>query len=266
MQTRRYRVGLDLERYYRKSAIMCFIFLLLGVGATLGIGFAVFYDHDTQLVAEYQDQISTMEDEHRAEVEELVTRMREQEKEAAAEKLALEDQLVEVQRLHQAQQELSAADFALCRKYWYVFRDAPNNGTITMDVIRYADDQCKLWDINPHWLWHIYQKESHWTTTAVNSSSGARGIGQVLPSTGASYWETVLGHGRGSFNVSMLDDPLVNVEITTAHLGRDLANGTSFYDAVNHYSGGGGQGYWDDVISLAANHGITLTADNYHYQ
>jgi len=265
LETRRYRVGLNLKKYYRNTIIACVSCLILGAGAVLAFVYAYFYDHDEQLVAEYVETIENQEQRHVTEIANLRDEIMRLNTEARKREADTKTQLDEMQRLLTAEQELSAADFALLSKYWYVLRDGPKDGTISLDVIRYADEQCKRWNINPDWLWHIYQYESSWNVRDVNTSSGASGLGQVLPSTGRSYWTTVLGHSASSYNDSLLFNPMVNIEITTAHLGRDLEKGLSFYDAIEHYSGGGGQAYIDAVVSRAKAHGITLTMENHKY-
>lgn len=259
LETRRYRMGVNRRLYHQRLIISCLSCLILGVGATLVVGHAYFYDHDEVLAAVHEKEISGLIDHYE-------TRLATTTAELTEAKEIAEEQLEEVERLYAAQQELSAADFNLLHKYWFLFRYGPTNGTITLDAIRYADDQCKKWDIDPYWLWYIYNQESDWNIHDVNIISGARGIGQVLPSTGQAYWEKVLGHGAGSFNVMMLNDIFVNIEITTAHLGRDLANGSTFKQALNHYSGGGGDAYIRGVQQRAARHGITLSLTEYHYR
>ena len=266
METRRYRVGLDLRQHYRRTAIACVSCLLLGAGAVLGFGYAYFYDHDEKLVAEYENQLQTKDEQHEKEVESYTQAMTDAAVAAAQREANIQEQYDELQRIHQEVIEQSAADFAILRKYWYVLRDGPNNGTLTLDLFRFADNKCKEWNINPHWVWHMYEHESQWIVTEVNGGSGATGIGQAMPSTGKVYWEDIMGHGAGSFSTEMLKDPYVNIEITVAHLGRDLQNGATWREAVAHYCGGGVDAYWNTVVRMAAEHGITLTENNYQYQ
>lgn len=265
METRRYRVGLNLKQYYRNMFIACVSCLMLGAGAVLLIGYACFYDHDERLVAEYVEVIRAQENEHNDEIEEFRRRVDKLTEEADQRESDLQTRLNEAERLLATEHEQSAADFALLSKYWYVLRYGPKDGTIGLDLIRYADDQCKRWNINPDWMWHIYLKESTWNVGAINPVTNASGLGQIMPETGRHYWTRILGHSESSYNDSILFNPMVNIEITTAHLGRDLANGSSFYDALNHYSGGGGQDYVNSVIAKAKSHGITLTLNNHSY-
>lgn len=262
---RRYRVGFDTTLYYRRLMKACIVTLLLGVGATAALCCSYFMDRSNQVAANYETRISALVEEHEKEVTVLQKELDGAAAEERKKTAELQEQYDELLRIHQEQQNLSSADFSLLRKYWYVLKDAPNDGSITLDTLRYADEQCKKWNLNPHWLWHIYQHESHWTASIVNTRSGATGIGQVMPSTGRWYWENVLGHETGSFQTSMLKDPMVNIEITTAHLGRDMEAGLTWKQAVEHYCGGGVDTYWGVVVNYGASHGINLTADNWYY-
>ena len=266
METRRYRVGLDLKKYYRNFAIACVSCLILGAGAVAVTGYAYFYDLNESLVTEYENQLQEQKTRYELEVKQLEADVKISRMEVETKTLELQEQLDELNRIFQESDEQADADFALLRKYWYLLRDAPNNGTINLDHIRYLDNQCRKWDINPHWMWFIYYHESRWITTAINSSSGARGLGQVMPSTGKYMWETVMGHSGGSFSYSSLDNPYVNIEITVMHLGRDIKNGSSFLQAMDHYSGGIGQQFINECISMARSHGVTISASNYRYQ
>ena len=193
----------------------------------------------TQLNSEWEQKLLSLEESHKIiydgqldDIEQLQT--------------DLSSALARVQEL----QEVGEAEFDILNEYWYVFKYAGDNSGLTVDLIKYVDTMCKEWNVNPHWMWSIYWVESRFNTNIDNTAgSGARGLGQVMPSTGRSFWENVFNNGDGSFYTDMLYDPYVNVQITTAIIGRHLSNGWSMYDAVNQYSGGGGDDYYNKLIT-----------------
>lgn len=77
-------------------------------------------------------------------------------------------------------------------------------------------------------------------------------------------WERILGHGAGTFTLDMLYDPYVNVEITVAIIGRNMEKYDSMATSLKLYSGGSSS-YYDVIVGMAAEHGITLTENNTHY-
>lgn len=157
------------------------------------------------------------------------------------------------------------AAYSVINDYWYVFKSAGDNSGITLDVILYMEEQCKRWNVSPDLMWHIIEIESGYTAKIDNSrGSGARGLGQVMPATGKSYWENILGYGSGTYTHEMAYDPYVNIEIICALMGRNLAN-DSLYNAIQLYSGGGGQSYYNKVINAASAHGITINEDTCRY-
>lgn len=217
---------------------------------------ANYIDTINQLNVDWESDMTTMQDtlneEHTEERLQLESRI-----------VDLESQLETAQSTLNTINEESELEFDTLNEYWYVFKEAEDDSGITTDLIEYVDAVCKEWNVNPHWMWAIYWNESRFTATIDNSAgSGARGLGQVMPYTGEYMWEQTFGNGDGSFQISMLYDPYVNVDITVAIIGQHLSNGWTMYDAINQYSGGGGDSYYNKLIDTAKNiFGIDLNED-----
>lgn len=278
---RRYRVGIDVRAYTRKFIMGCCISSLITMIIML-IGFALLCGPGIKtLIDNHVTEIAMMGQSHSEEIERLNS---EWEQKMNAQRMTYETQYKQDtslldDRIHTLEADLSAAqltlgrieasseeDFDLLRKYWYVFQRAGDNSGLSIDVIRHVEEVCEKWDVNPHWMWAVYWEESNFRAKIDNTSgSGARGLGQVMPSTGKSYWENVLGNGAGSFKTDMLYDPYVNVDITVAIIGRNLSNGQTMYQVLNQYSGGGGKVYFNEVVANGKTHGITLDDSNWHY-
>lgn len=240
MVTRRYRVGIDIEKYAKRFIVGCVISFLFGAALCTTVVSAIMINYNdaqiTEMNAHFEEQYAEQEAAfavERTAYERRITTL-ETEKEVVTQRLTnTQNELENILSLQQA-------DFQLLQKYWYVLKEADPKDGLTLEVLRFADQECQKWDVNPDWMWHVYQHESHWTTEIDNAAgSGARGLGQVMPSTGKEMWERILGHGAGTFTLDMLYDPYVNVEITVAIIGRNLEKYDSMSKALELYSGGG---------------------------
>jgi len=281
MTTKRYRVGLDIRTYTRKLIKSCLV-CIISTATIMLIGFGLLYGPSISAMKDsHADEIIRLTEEHQQEIDQLnITYNKElDEQKAALDKRYIDDTAMLTAEIDTLSTNLASTqmsldrikanseeDFNLLRKYWYVFERTGDNSGLTTDVIRHVDQTCKEWDVNPHWMWAIYWEESNFRAAIDNTAgSGARGLGQVMPSTGKSFWENILGHGAGSFTTDMLYDPYVNVDITVAIIGRHLSNGWTMYQAINQYSGGGGNGYFNEVLATGKTHGVTLDDSNWHY-
>lgn len=269
MITRRYRVGIDIDKYARRFVIGCIVSFLFGACLCTTVTYAVManrYEVDiaqmnTRFEAALAEQEATFNAEKEAYTKAYAAEIETLESEKAVLKQQLDNVIAEKEQIVSIQE----ADFELLQKYWYVLKDAEPGCGLTLEVLRFADQECQKWDINPDWMWHVYQHESHWVTRIDNyMGSGARGLGQVMPGTGKEMWERVLGHGVGTFTLDMLYDPYVNVEITTAIIGLNMKNYGSMAMALKRYSGGSSS-YYSVIVDMASDHGITLTEENVHY-
>lgn len=150
--------------------------------------------------------------------------------------------------------------FELCRKYWYVFRDAPDNSGLSLEDLVYLDELCKEDDLNPHIMTAIYKHESGFTAEIDNyGGSSARGLGQVLSSTGKSIWENILQ--LGTYTHDMAYDPTVNITITEELISRNIDSG--LYNAIAAYSGDSTGKYYGEFVAIAEGYGQDITDTSY---
>ena len=80
----------------------------------------------------------------------------------------------------------------------------------------------------------LIRQESNWNPRAVSVAS-ARGLMQILPSVGASI---ATAHGYPIWNVALLFEPEVNLELGTAHLSGSLRRDTAPERALAAYNAG----------------------------
>ncbi len=80
----------------------------------------------------------------------------------------------------------------------------------------------------------LIRQESNWNPRAVSVAS-ARGLMQILPSVGASI---ATAHGYPIWNVALLFEPEVNLELGTAHLSGSLRRDTPPERALAAYNAG----------------------------
>ena len=89
--------------------------------------------------------------------------------------------------------------------------------------------------LDPALVAGLIRQESSWNPRAVSVAS-ARGLMQVLPSVGASI---ATSHGFPLWNVALLFEPEVNLELGTAHLSTSLRRDTPPERALAAYNAGG---------------------------
>lgn len=207
--------------------------------------------------------INNLFESYKSRIAELETELNAIEARHAEEVTALENEVTGLKSVLEAVEKEEQANFAYIKKYSYVLREASVDSGITIDLMYYLDEQCKRWDIPVTMMYAIMKIESTYNTNSTNTTSGARGLGNVMPETGKSYWENVLGYGRGSFKTEMLYDPYVNVEIMCAHIGRNKNLG--LYNNIDRYSGGGGRSYYNKLIEYCKDYGFNLSDSTCYY-
>ncbi len=89
--------------------------------------------------------------------------------------------------------------------------------------------------LDPALVAGLIRQESSWNPRAVSVAS-ARGLMQLLPSVGASI---ATSHGYPLWNVALLFEPDVNLELGTAHLSTSLRRDTPPERALAAYNAGG---------------------------
>lgn len=216
------------------------------------------------MAAQYENYMSAVQSDHTIQIQQIRSDYEAQIKELiAGYDTQLEEQAAQIELLTEQVNQRSADSnelFELARKYWYVFRDAPDDSGLTMDQIVLIDDLCKEDDLNPHIMMCIYKQESGFTAVIDNySDSGARGLGQVMPATGKSIYENVLG--LGSYTHDMAYNPSVNILITEELIARNVDGG--LYNAIACYSGDTSGGYYSKLLSVANEYGVDITDTSY---
>lgn len=191
----------------------------------------------TEIQTDYESQISTLNADI-DEMNEYITSMNE---------------LVSQERSSDEKQ------FEILRKYWYVLRDCHDESGLTVEDLCYLDDLCYQYDLNPHLMWCIYDIESSYTAVIDNNNSSARGLGQVLNSTGKTIYENILG--LGTYNHTMAYDVQINMQITVELIARNIDSG--LYNAIAIYSGDSSGGYYEKLLRVANQHGIDLSDLSY---
>lgn len=214
---------------------------------------AQYENHLSEVQSDYEIQIQQIRAEYETEISEL----------SASYESQLDEKTAQIELLTEQVNQRSADSnelFELARKYWYVFRDAPDNSGLTMDQIVLIDDLCKEDNLNPHIMMCIYKQESGFTSVIDNyGDSGARGLGQVMPATGKSIYEDILG--LGSYTHDMAYDPTVNILITEELIARNIDSG--LYNAIACYSGDSSGGYYSKLLSVANEYGVDITNTSY---
>lgn len=179
--------------------------------------------------------------------------------------------LDEVNSIQEAQEQvaiqtaLMEEEQRLLNTYHYALYDTGGRRTdLTADLLRFNEEQCRVWNLNPHFVLGVIMTESEGHANAKNPSSTASGLGQTLRGTGKSVWEDILGHGKGSYNHSMAFDPYVSIEMTTAYLGTLVRQKGSLHRAIQNYRGKTNvKGYEGKINSYMQKGGISLYNLNY---
>lgn len=256
MEKRMYYVGVHADRF-RKQTFYKFagltIAMMIAMVAIMVVAMdavsSYYQDQINRISQTYAQNLEVLETKYQGQIDELNTTIEEQ------------NTLVETLTAETTAQRADSAEmFELARKYWYVFRDAPDNSGLTMDDMAYLDNLCKEKDLNPHIMWCIYDNESGYTAVIDNfSGSSARGLGQVLKSTGKAMYENIMK--LGTYSHDMAYDPQINMNITTTMIDRNIDSGLK--NAIALYSGDATGAYYNKILATAANHGVSLSDTGY---
>lgn len=160
--------------------------------------------------------------------------------------------------------ENNEREFALYHRFWYVIKNAQISDGITMDLIEYADAMSQEFNVNPHLVWNIIELESDYDIDIYNTTTDAGGLGQFMESTGRYVYETLLGHGPGTYDHhTTAKDPYANVSMTAAYLRYllDRYNG-DLRTSLREYSGGSTT-YYDVIVSRMRSVGYDISVTTY---
>lgn len=127
---------------------------------------------------------------------------------------------------------------SLLDSYDYVLYDlAGNRNDMTLELVQLGVDKCKEKNINPDLLFGIIMVESQGYASVTNSSSGAAGLGQFMPTTGKYIANTYLNidydHSTTPYDSS------TNISMMVEYLSylSDKYNG-DIISMIKEYSGG----------------------------
>ena len=146
-------------------------------------------------------------------------------------------------------------------KYEYAIYNKQGNRTdLTYKQIKTGEELMEDKGIDPDLLFGLVMTESAGTEKAKNSTSTARGYGQLLRGTAKSMYENVLGNGRGTYNHDMAFDGDTNILLTATYLGYLKNNcNYSLRSTIIGYRGLYDPAYFNTVDSYIKKSGNSLT-------
>lgn len=146
-------------------------------------------------------------------------------------------------------------------KYEYAIYNKQGNRTdLTYKQIKSGEEIMKSKGMDPDLLFGLVMTESAGTEKAKNSTSTARGYGQLLQGTAKSMYENVLGHGKGTYSHDMAFNGDTNILLTATYLGylKNTCN-YSLRSTIIGYRGLYDPGYFNTVDSYIKKSGNSLT-------
>ena len=256
MQNERYYVGVRAERYKKRLCQRYMTLMLIMCSfLTLIAAVAVMFT-----VRHFNNRIDELQDAHTIALEELSAQYMADIKSYENQITELKAEIETISNTFDEYRDSSAYDFQILQKYWYVLRDAPDNSGLAISDLIYLDELAESKDLNPHIMTCIYKKESGYTVKIDNSKSSARGLGQILSSTGKSLYENVLQ--LGTYSHVYAYDAVTNITLTMELIDRNIDSG--LYNAIAIYSGDSSGNYYQSLLSVAASYGVDIT--DTHYQ
>lgn len=131
----------------------------------------------------------------------------------------------------------ASVDFEFLQKYDYVIDRVVKEGNcgFTVEMMKLVDDLCREKNLNPHMIFAIIDIESDYHTDAKNSKSTARGLGQVLKSTGKSVYENMMK--AGTYNHDMAYNGYTNITMMVTYIEYLKNTYGDINVMINGYSG-----------------------------
>lgn len=255
------------ERMLLIGLIVGFITAMIVCMLTLVIMHGI---HKVELT-HYGEEIIQLQEEHEAELKQLqeeVDKYKQQYEELDSNYQSdISEQEETIQKLQKEIEDDSLLDFTLAKRYYYVIKEAPENGGVTLDLIKFTDDLCAEKNVNPHLVWAIVDVESDYNTTAASSKSTARGLGQFLASTGKIFYEDSRFMNRGTYSHDYAYDPYINIEMMIWYLeylsdsyGADLLTMLQFYSGDT-----GGKSYYNKVVAELNQYNLGMSVTYPYY-
>ena len=113
-------------------------------------------------------------------------------------------------------------------------------------------EECKKNNIDPDIMLAIFFKESRFDPLATNSVSDARGLGQLMSSTGRWLYGDIYGHPE-LYTHDMAYDANLNIEMATYLIGyyHNKYDDPTYKEALTHYAGAFNEEYYADMHAYA---------------
>jgi regulator of replication initiation timing len=148
----------------------------------------------------------------------------------------------------------------LYNKYEYALYTKMGTRTdLTYDQVATGEELMVENGMDPDLLFGIIMTESGGDETAANTTSTARGYGQILKSSGVLIYEKLQGHGSGTYTHSMAYDGDTNISMIVTLLAYFRDKGYSLDKAINCYRGLDDSSYKKKINSYIATAGNSLT-------
>lgn len=144
-------------------------------------------------------------------------------------------------------------------KYAYAVFDKGGNRTdLTYEQIKTGEELMLEKGMDPDLLFGIIMTESTGKENASNSTSTARGYGQVLAGTAKTVYEDIQGHGKGTYSHSMAFNGMTNISLVVSYLDWMHDNGWSLNKTIIRYRGLNDPAYFRSIDSYISKSGNSL--------
>ena len=128
----------------------------------------------------------------------------------------------------------------LYEKYSYAVIDESGHRTdLTYDQIKLGEELMKEKGYDPNILFSIGMVESGFDEKETSTISTAKGYTQFLDGTAKFTWETLLKHGKGSWNPSIALNGENSIRMCVAYFDYLMKKHGNFYKAMGQYCGAG---------------------------
>lgn len=240
------------------------LFLVIGIAFTLAFvqfsGMFVTGIEHKQVVAQFEEKILDLENQKNLIQEDCNIRI------AAAQDEVKEKEIVINKQNKLIDNMNKNVDF-ITSKYYYIFELV--NKYKTPNAIKYSnlvklDEECKERNVDPHMMLGLYNLESKFNTKAESSLSSAKGIAQIIKSTGEFLYKDYLGY-EGKYNHEvMAKDANLSIEMSVVYIQRLMNSWKDPDKALYSYNGGEiGSEYYERVNKFIASRGLPRTTGRY---
>ena len=134
------------------------------------------------------------------------------------------------------------------RKLAYKYEDIPLDTKILNKILIESEKN----NIDPDVMISIYHTESRFDDSANNENSSARGLGQILISTGEWAYKEIYGEDS-YYSHSYAYNAETNIEMSCYIIGyyHNLYNDNDYYQTITAYRGSESREYYDEIMKYA---------------